>query len=267
MGVETLVAGAALLWQVGSTVGSYVTAFRDPRIRRWRRLVRDHRLDPLTALSRFGVSDAPTSVAFDHKALAAKLSPAVLRMTAETLNVRIDWLLGCDNQPYDFMTLDRAFGPLIRDLLDWQCVGELRQRGALVLVREMGGSHEHPVYAYRPISSLHSWAEPEQWTLAFRAIWAAWYLSYSVHGYDASESQCAGLREGTLFPGSLRPIWRVGTWYPDDFIVRPSERAQGDDALVEAIEREHAEELIALAREAGQDVRRWGTVRTIKGGK
>lgn len=284
MSLDTLVAGATLVWEVGTTVSSYLTTLCDPRIRRWHRLVRDHRLDPLSALCRFGVSDAPTSVAFNHNALAAELSPAVLRTTAETLNVRLDWLLGCDDHRYDLMTLDRSFGPLVRELLEWQRVGrghgllafksskealdvEPCQRGALVLVREMGGSDEHPLYAYRPVFSLQSWSEHKQRSLAFRAIWAAWYLTFFVHGYDASESQCAGLREGAIFPGSLRQTWGAGTWHPSDFVVRPSEQARGGDAFVEAIERGHAKELFALAREVGLDVRRQGIFRAISGGK
>lgn len=89
-----------------------------------------------------------------RNALAAALSPAVLRTTAEILNIRLDWLLGRDDRRYGLMTLDRSFGRLMRELREWQRVGhghgnlafksskeeldiDLCQRGALVLVRQM----------------------------------------------------------------------------------------------------------------------------------
>jgi hypothetical protein len=277
MPASGILTGLKLLWEVLRAVTSRNTnnPLRDPRVRRWHEVTKAHGLDPLTTFTRLGVDDVPVTVAFDNKVLADRLSPAVLRQTAEYFNVRQDWILGCDELRYDTMVLDRSFRPVARDLLDWQSIGSGHsilvfksrrvtlekdpwQRGALVAMREMVGSDEHLTYAYRPIYTLRSWCEPEQRWCAFRAIWAAWYLGFNVHGYDASEHQCDGLREGKLFPGTLQLTWGAGTWHPDDYVVRPSARAKGNDDMVEAMERDHADELQALAADAGCDMRRWG---------
>jgi hypothetical protein len=284
--VGTAIAGATLAWQIGKAIHSRVTnnPLRDPRVRRWRELVQSHGLDPLTALIRLGVEDAAPTVAMDNSELAKRLLPSVLTKTSQLFNVREEWLLGCDDLPYDTMLLDRSFAPLMRDLVAWQSSGtghglvafktqraELEvdgcQQGSLVLVREMDENDEHPTLAFRPIGSLHSWAEPAQRWLALRAIWAAWYLHFAIRGYDATERQCDRLREGRLFPGTLRRTWGVGSWHPDDYVVRPSEAAKGSDELIEAIERDHREELVLLAEASGCDVRPWGAFRELVVGR
>ena len=126
-----------------------------------------------------------------------------------------------------------------------------------MLVRQMDENDEHPTLAFRPIGSLHSWVEPKQRWLALRAIWAAWYLHFAIRGYDATERQCDRLRDGRLFPGTLRRSWGVGSWHPDDYVVRPSEAARGSDELIERIQRDHWDELVLLAEESGREVRQW----------
>jgi len=262
MDVSTVVNVIKTAVELGRAVGSVTKApGNDQRVRRWRELVVAHGLDPFAALIRLGVADVSPAVTTDDRALADALTGHVLRSTAQTFNVRFDWLIGLDDRRYDLVTLDESFTPLLGDLIHWHGVGtghaivvfksrkaeledEPSQQGALALMREMdGGSDEHPTFAFWPVYSLRSWAESKQRWLAFRAIWAAWHLGFIVRGYEASERQCDRLRRGNAFLGSVRTDWGVGTWHPDDYVVRPSAVAKGDDSFVRSLGKSHRNEL------------------------
>ena len=246
---------------------------KDPRVRRWRELVGAHNLDPFTALVRLGAMDVSPMVAIEDESLARALNGDVLRASARMFNVRFHWLLGLDDGRYDLMTLDESFTPLLRDLTEWQREGthhavaafktgrrELHeapnQFGALVLLRQADDNDEHPTYAFRPVYSLATWRESKQRWLAMRTVWAAWYMGFVVRGYEASERHCEGIREGRVFPVSARRDWGVGKWHPDDYVVRPSESAKGEDSLAAALRSNHAEELSTSVAKKSHRLRR-----------
>jgi hypothetical protein len=277
MDVTTVISAAKLVLDAYKVVEAGVkpSPGTDPRVSRWRELVKSHSLDPFTALVRLGAKDVSPMVAVEDEALAYALSGEVLCTAARTFNVRVEWLMGLDDRRYELMTLENSFTPLVHDLADWQREGawhaiaafkterpeldeQPHQFGALVLLRQADDNDEHPIYGFRPVYSLASWSEPKQRLLAMRAIWAAWHMGYAIRGYEAGERNCEEIREGRVFPGSVLREWGVGTWHPDDYVVRPSACAKGDDALVAALQAEHAKELSATLPGNSSRLRRLG---------
>jgi hypothetical protein len=249
-----------------------------PHVRRWLDAISAHGMDRVTALSAVGFLDVPAIVETNDTELAKVLTADAMRRTAAMLNLREDWIFARDKRAYDTVCLDRDIDTLLRDVEDWMATGDDHalfafksgradldvdgwQSGALVFCKRVAGSDEHPVYAYRPVYSLHSWHEPKQRSLALRAVWATWYLGFHTRGYVASERQCDGLREGTLFAGTLHDGWGVGTWHPDDYVVRPSVEAKGCDSLAESLVAVHGNELQTTAQRLGIEVRAYGPFR------
>ena len=251
-----------------------------PQVCRWLDAISAHGMDRVTAFSFVGVPDVPAIVETDNTELEKALTADAMRRTAALLNIREDWMFARDDHAYDTVCLDRDIDTLLRDMEDWKATGDDHallafktgcveldvdgyQSGALVFCKRVACSDEHPVYAYRPVCSLHSWHEPKQRSLALRAVWAAWYLGFRTRGYVAKERQCDGLREGTLIAGTLHGGRGVGSWDPDDYVVRPSAEAKGRDSFPDALFREHADALLDTARRMGIEVRNYGPFRKM----
>ena len=273
MDVGTVVSGYGFVREVFADFQGWRRMARtgDPRIGRWRELVRAHGLDPFMALLYLGVADAPVSISRDDALLESRLNATLLHQTAQSFGVRLDWLLRGDGPIYDLVYLESSLESLVHDLMDWKNAGEdhqllafksssweledsLSQSGVLVLERRVGGG-EQSTSLSRPIYSLQRWANDKQRWLAIRAIWAAWHMGFGVRGYRASEKACLALAEGTAFPG---PFVAKGPdcWHPDDYVVRPSARAKGQN-WVDSIAETHKAHLESLVQEAGGQLREW----------